>query len=122
MAYQRATAWNQDGVGARAGAGHGRVRRARALRLVARLPFAEHLVAAYYCAFDRATPFRVKATLFGALAYLVMPIDAIPDILPLLGFADDAALLLGALRMMAGHMRPEHREAARRWIDEVKRG
>jgi uncharacterized membrane protein YkvA (DUF1232 family) len=83
-------------------------------RFAARLPFAEDLVAAYYCAFDRETPYQVKAALLGALAYFVLPFDAIPDMLPLIGFADDAAVLATALRLVASHMRPEHREAARR--------
>jgi uncharacterized membrane protein YkvA (DUF1232 family) len=83
-------------------------------RFAARLPFAEDLLAAYYCAFDRDTPFQVKAALMGALAYFVLPFDAIPDIMPLLGFADDAAILATALRLVAGHIRPAHREAARR--------
>ena len=68
-------------------------------RFAARLPFAEDLLAAYYCAFDRDTPFQVKAALLGALAYFVLPFDAIPDMLPLLGFADDAAILATALRL-----------------------
>ena len=38
----------------------------------------------------------------------------VPDILPLVGYSDDAAALVTALRMVAGHIRPEHREAARR--------
>jgi uncharacterized membrane protein YkvA (DUF1232 family) len=88
-------------------------------RVAARLPFAEDLLAAYYCAFDRDTPFQVKAALFGALAYFVLPFDAIPDFLPLLGFADDAAILATALRMVASHMRPEHREAAQRAMAKV---
>jgi uncharacterized membrane protein YkvA (DUF1232 family) len=83
-------------------------------RFASRLPFAEDLLAAYYCAFDRDTPFQVKAALLGALAYFVLPFDAIPDMMPLLGFADDAAILATALRLVASHMRPEHREAARR--------
>jgi uncharacterized membrane protein YkvA (DUF1232 family) len=33
--------------------------------------------------------------------------------LPLLGFTDDAAVLATAIRMVAGHITPEHREAAR---------
>jgi len=86
----------------------------KARRVAARIPFAEDLLAAYYCAFDHATPLRVKAALLGALAYFVMPIDAIPDFLPLLGYADDAAVLLTALRLVDAHIRPEHREAARR--------
>jgi uncharacterized membrane protein YkvA (DUF1232 family) len=56
----------------------------------------------------------VKAALVGALAYFVLPFDAIPDMMPLLGFADDAAVLATALRLVASHMRVEHREAARR--------
>ena len=81
--------------------------------MAARLPFAEDLLAAYYCAFDRATPLPVKAALVGALAYFVLPFDVMPDVLPLLGFTDDAAVLLTALRMVAGNIRPEHRDAAR---------
>src|ERR1700731_4811045 len=46
--------------------------------LAARLPFAEDLVAAHYCAFDRQTPMHVKAALIGALAYFVLPAEARP--------------------------------------------
>ena len=62
-------------------------------RVAASIPFAEDLLAAYYCAFDRNTPLPVKTSLIGALAYFVLPIDAIPDVLPVLGFTDDAAML-----------------------------
>jgi uncharacterized membrane protein YkvA (DUF1232 family) len=88
----------------------------KAKRVAASLPFAEDLLAAYYCAFDSATPAHVKAALVGALAYFVMPFDAIPDMLPLLGYSDDAAVLFAALRLVAAHIRPEHREAARLWL------
>src|SRR5258707_1135605 len=88
-----------------------------ARRVAAKLPFAEDLLAAYYCAFDRGTPMQVKAALIGALAYFVLPFDFIPDVMPVLGFTDDAAVLATALRMVAGHMRPEHRAAARRALD-----
>lgn len=81
--------------------------------VVARLPFAEDLLAAYYCAFDRATPLNVKATLVGAIAYFILPIDAIPDVLPMIGFTDDAAVLAAALRLVASHITPEHRTVAR---------
>jgi uncharacterized membrane protein YkvA (DUF1232 family) len=86
---------------------------AKARRFAAQLPFAEDLVTAYYCAFDRITPLQVKAALVGALAYFVLPYDFVPDLLPALGFADDAAVLAAALRMVAAHIRPEHRDAAR---------
>jgi uncharacterized membrane protein YkvA (DUF1232 family) len=68
-------------------------------RLAARLPFAEDLIAAHYCAFDRRTPLRVKAALVGALAYFVLPADVIPDVLPLIGYSDDAAVLAAAISL-----------------------
>ncbi|WP_184258244.1 YkvA family protein [Rhodopseudomonas rhenobacensis] len=82
-------------------------------RLAVKLPFAEELLAAYYCAFDRQTPRHVQATLLGAIAYFVLPFDFVPDMLPLLGFTDDAAILATAIRMVASHITPEHRAAAR---------
>jgi uncharacterized membrane protein YkvA (DUF1232 family) len=86
----------------------------KAKRVARKLPFAEDLIAAYYCAFDRATPLQVRAALVGALAYFVLPADAMPDILPLLGYGDDALVLATAVRMVAAHIRDEHYEAARR--------
>ena len=82
-------------------------------RLAVKLPFAEDLLAAYYCAFDRETPRHVQAALLGAIAYFVLPFDFVPDMLPILGFTDDAAILATALRMVATHITPEHRDAAR---------
>jgi uncharacterized membrane protein YkvA (DUF1232 family) len=82
-------------------------------RVAARIPFAEDLLAAYYCAFDRATPLQVRATLIGALAYFVLPLDAIPDVMPMLGFTDDAVVLATAIKLVANHMTPAHRDAAR---------
>jgi uncharacterized membrane protein YkvA (DUF1232 family) len=94
----------------------------KARRVAARLPFAEDLLAAYYCAFDRATPVQVKAALVAALAYFVLPLDAVPDMLPVIGFTDDATVLLTALRMVAGRVRPEHRAAARVALARMKVG
>ena len=82
-------------------------------RVVTRLPFAEDLLAAYYCAFDKQTPHHVQATLPGALAYFILPFDFIPDMLPVIGFTDDAAVLATAIRPVAAHITPEHRDAAR---------
>ena len=88
-------------------------------RYVAVIPFAEDLLAAYYCAFDRATPHKVRAVLIGTLASFVVPADAIPDILPALGFTDDAAVLAGAIKYVAGHIKPVHREAARAKLEDA---
>ena len=87
---------------------------AKANRVGARLPFAEDLLAAYFCAFDRDTPRHVHVALVGALAYFVLPFDFVPDVLPLFGFADDAAVLATAIKLVANYIRPEHRDAAKR--------
>ncbi|MGZ3319829.1 MAG: YkvA family protein [Xanthobacteraceae bacterium] len=123
MPLGRAAAWGSGGFDEQDTRNEERVRRdfwRKAARVAARLPFAEDLLAAYYCAFDQATPFQVRAALVGALAYFVLPFDFLPDVLPLLGFTDDAAVLLTALRMVAGHLRPEHRDAARAALERIK--
>ncbi len=71
------------------------------------------ILASYYCAFDRQTPRHVQAALLGAIAYFILPFDFIPDMLPVLGFTDDAAILATAIRLVANHITPEHRDAAR---------
>jgi uncharacterized membrane protein YkvA (DUF1232 family) len=91
---------------------HGFWRKLR--QFAAHLPFVEDLLAAYYCAFDRQTPLQVKMALMGALAYFVLPFDFVPDFLLVVGFADDAAVLAAAIRLVAVHIKPEHREAAAR--------
>jgi len=82
-------------------------------RVLAQIPFAADLLAAYYCALDLETPRHVKVTLFGAIAYFVLPIDAIPDMLPVLGFTDDAAVLATAIKLVTNHITPRHREQAK---------
>ena len=84
--------------------------------LAARLPFAEDLIAAHYCAFDRQTPLHVKAALIGAIAYFVLPCDFIPDVLPVIGYSDDAAVLAAAIKLVSSHITPDHREAARQTL------
>ena len=125
MASERTASWNEADLSAdasRFARDEETVRRGfwnKVRRVAAQLPFAEDLLAAYYCALDRDTPTHVKAALLGALAYFVLPFDAIPDMLPVLGFADDAAVLATALRLVASHLRPAHREAARRALDAL---
>ncbi len=82
-------------------------------RVAAKLPFAEDLLAAYYCAFDKETPRHVQAALLGAIAYFILPFDFIPDMLPVLGYTDDAAVLATAIRLVAAHITEDHRKAAR---------
>ena len=86
---------------------------AKLKRFAGMVPFVEDLVAAYYCALDPATPMRVRGMLLAAIAYFILPFDFVPDVMPILGFTDDAAVLATAIRMVAGHITNEHREAAR---------
>lgn len=83
------------------------------LKVAGRIPFAEELAAAYFCAVDPATPKHVKAILLAALAYFVLPTDAIPDFIAGFGFTDDAAVLAGAIGLVSKHMMPQHRRQAR---------
>jgi uncharacterized membrane protein YkvA (DUF1232 family) len=82
-------------------------------QMAAKLPFTEDLLAAYYCAFDKQTPRHVQVALLGAIAYFILPFDFIPDMMPVLGFTDDAAVLATAIRMVATNITEDHRAAAR---------
>lgn len=82
-------------------------------RVVARIPFAEDLLAAYYCAMDSATPTYVRAVLLAALAYFILPADVVPDLVAVVGFSDDAAVLAAAIGAVRSHFKPEHRARAR---------
>ncbi len=88
-------------------------------RVARHIPFAEDAVALFYAAIDRETPAASKATMMAALAYFVVPTDAIPDFLPALGFADDAAVIAAALALARRSIKPRHREAARAQLDRL---
>ncbi len=91
-------------------------------KVLARIPFAEEVLAAWYCAFDAATPRRVKTMLLAALAYFIMPIDLIPDMLPGLGFTDDLTVLLTTIGLIRSHMTQRHRDLAREALQALREG
>ena len=76
----------------------------------------------YYCAFDPATPLRVRAILLAALAYFIMPIDVIPDLILGLGFTDDLTVLATAYALIHSHMRDEHWDKARETLERMRSG
>ncbi|NQY12277.1 MAG: DUF1232 domain-containing protein [Henriciella sp.] len=86
------------------------------LRVAGRIPFADDLAAAYYCAIDAETPMKAKLVLFAALGYFVLPVDVVPDVVTGLGFTDDATVLATALGVVGAHIREPHRIAARRLL------
>jgi uncharacterized membrane protein YkvA (DUF1232 family) len=87
-------------------------------RFAGQVPFVEDIVAGYYCALDPATPMRVRGMLLAAIAYFILPLDFIPDIVAGLGFADDAALVTAVLALVSAHITPTHRAAAARALDK----
>jgi uncharacterized membrane protein YkvA (DUF1232 family) len=89
---------------------------AKAKRTLSRLPLAHETVALYFCLLDPKTPLWVKGTAATALAYFILPFDAIPDVLPAFGLSDDASVLAAALSAVAAHVTAEHRARAREWM------
>jgi uncharacterized membrane protein YkvA (DUF1232 family) len=86
----------------------GRWRYVRLARLVVKLPTYARLV--WGIARDPRTPVGLKAILAAALAYVVTPIDLIPDTVPFLGQADDLTVLLLVLDMVIANAPAEVRE------------
>jgi uncharacterized membrane protein YkvA (DUF1232 family) len=89
-------------------------------RVLAHIPFAEDLVAAWYCARDPATPAHVRALLWGAVAYFIMPVDLIPDYLVAIGFTDDAAVIAMVMTLLGRHIEPWHRDSAKARLDALR--
>lgn len=58
----------------------------------------------YYAAQRPDTPAWAKTTIYGALAYFMSPIDAIPDLTPLVGFTDDLGALAVAVSLVAAYI------------------
>lgn len=85
----------------------------RLRRNLARIPFADQLLSVYFAARDPETPTRAKGMMLAALAYFVLPTDAIPDVLAGIGFTDDAAVIAAVIAILSAHIRSRHREAAR---------
>lgn len=89
-------------------------------RVAARIPFAGQLVSVYYAARDPETPMAAKGIMLGALAYFVLPVDAIPDVLAGIGFTDDAAVITAVIATLGANVRKKHRELADKALDRLR--
>lgn len=72
----------------------------------------------YYVLQDENTPLKHKAMIIGALGYFILPIDIIPDILPILGFTDDLAALAACVKALVSSITPEIKEKAKRKLSD----
>jgi len=72
----------------------------------------------YYVMQKPAVPAWAKAVIAGALGYFIFPLDAIPDVTPVIGYADDTAVLLAALGTVAAYVDEEVKARARAKADE----
>ncbi|WP_434999677.1 YkvA family protein [Vibrio scophthalmi] len=75
----------------------------------------------YYAARDPDTPVWATTVVYGALGYFISPIDAIPDITPVVGYTDDLGVLIAATAAIAAHIKEIHKQKAKetlkRWFD-----
>lgn len=67
----------------------------------------------YYSALDPDTPAWAKATIVASLGYFISPVDAVPDLVPVVGYADDLGVLVAALATTAAHIKEEHVKKAK---------
>ncbi|MFQ6371930.1 YkvA family protein [Shewanella sp. YIC-542] len=82
----------------------------------------ENALLLYYAAQRKDTPAWAKTAIFGALAYFISPMDAIPDLTPLVGFSDDLGALAAALAMVSFYIDDDVRRSCaqtlKRWFGE----
>lgn len=94
----------------------GRWRYLRTARVMLQLPTYARLV--WGLARDARTPIGLKLLLGAALTYVVTPVDLIPDVIPILGTADDLTVLLLVLDLFISNaptaVRDEHLARARK--------
>ena len=69
-------------------------------------------LALYFCLCDRDTPLWARSTIVAALGYLIMPLDAIPDLLPMIGLSDDVGAIGAAIVAVMRHLKKEHHQRA----------
>ena len=73
----------------------------------------------FYLLQSPQVPLKAKTLIVGALGYLILPADLVPDFIPLLGFTDDLTALLLALRTSSQYLTPEITARARQEADRL---
>lgn len=72
----------------------------------------------YFALQSSDTPVWAKSVIVGALGYFILPIDLIPDVVPVVGFSDDLSALAAALVAVAVHITPEIKEMAKQKLQD----
>lgn len=73
----------------------------------------------YYLLQSEEVPVKAKTFIIGALGYLILPADLVPDFIPALGFTDDLTALMLALRTVNKHLTPEINRLAKEQTDKL---
>ena len=76
----------------------------------------------YYAAQEEKAPAWAKATIAAALGYFIVPLDAITDLTPAVGYADDLGVLVLAVAAVAAYINDDVKGKARKrmkqWFGE----
>ncbi len=82
-------------------------------------PILRRALELYYAMTRQDMPIHVKLEIMGALAYLVMPLDLIPDFIPVVGWTDDAAALAFAYTNAQAYIDDLVKEEADKKLKEI---
>ncbi len=88
-------------------------------KVAAKVPFAADALSVWWAARDPETPMAAKGMMLAGLAYFVLPTDAIPDVLPVIGFTDDAAVIAALMAILGKTLKPRHKEAAQAFLKRL---
>ena len=67
---------------------------------------------------DNSTPPQVRISIMGALTYLIVPVDLIPDFIPASGFSDDLVALTAVISLWHNYITPEMKFRAQCKLDK----
>lgn len=75
----------------------------------------------FNCLKDSDTPAWARGVIVGALGYLILPTDMIPDILPGAGYGDDWSAILAALATVGAYIKEAHKNLANEQVQKLFR-
>lgn len=73
----------------------------------------------YYAMQSPTMPAKDKAIIVAVLGYFILPTDLIPDLIAVLGFTDDAAALIWAIKTVKQNITPEIESQAKKKSDSL---